>query len=181
MAAYLFYFLLFFTLFIIIFVTIAMQWSERNIKVNKPQYQKNFIVRIQFAKSRELLKDMINSVTDRGRDALGFNLGIDYAFMIGLYGFLALFSFMLTKNHPNEGRETIGHIASILMIVPLVADIFENYCLGRWCFDKEWQGPFKIYYLATRIKWIVAIAVGIFCLVSLTLNIISFQRLFIAF
>lgn len=172
--------LIFWGLFIIILLAGAgMQWSEKLITVSQPAYQKNFIIRLQFAKTRELLKDMTASVTGKGRDALGFNLGLDYAFMIGLYGFIALFSYRVTQNHPSENLQTAGCIVSCLMIVPLIADIFENYCLARWSFNDEWEGPFGLYYLAVRCKWFVAAISGAFCIAVLIFNMVTLQKGFI--
>lgn len=163
---------------IVVLAGIGMQWSENLIKVSKEEYKKNFLLRLQFAKNRTTLIDMINSVTGRGRDALGFNLGIDYAFMIGLYGFLSTFSYLLTTHHPQQLLQASGTLMSWLMIIPLVADVFENYCLARWSFNESWKGPFGIYYLAVRIKWLVAALVGLFCVVVLTVNLASYHRVF---
>jgi hypothetical protein len=169
--------LLFWGLFVVILLAGAgMQWSEKLITVSQPAYQKNFMIRLQFAKSRELLKEMISSVTGRGRDALGFNLGLDYAFMIGLYGFIALFSYRATFGHPEEILQTTGCIVSYLMIIPLVADIFENYCLARWSFNDSWKGPFVLYYFAVRCKWLVAAMAGAFCLTVFVYNLVKLGK-----
>jgi hypothetical protein len=159
---------------------IGMQWSEKLIAVSREEYRKNFLIRLQFAKNRSILIDMINSVTGRGRDALGFNLGIDYAFMIGLYGFLSLFSYRLTAQHPVDILHKTGSVLSWLMVLPLIADIFENYCLARWSFNEKWNGPFTLYYVAVRIKWIIAILVSVFCVAVSVFNIVGFQRVFFA-
>jgi hypothetical protein len=173
--------LIFWILFAIALLSsIGMQWSEKLISVSKEEYKKNFLLKLQFAKSRKILIDMINSVTGRGRGALGFNLGIDYAFMIGLYGFLSLFSYRLTANHPADILNKTGFVLSWLMILPLLADIFENYCLARWSFDEKWNGPFSLYYVAVRIKWIIAIFVAAFCVTVFVINLAGFQRIFFA-
>jgi hypothetical protein len=160
------------------FAGIGMQWSEKLIKVSKEEYKKNFLIRLQFAKSRSILQDMINSVSGRGRDALGFNLGIDYAFMIGLYGFLSTFSYLLTASHQIETLHKFGGLFSWLMIVPFIADIFENYCLARWSFNEKWNGHFGLYYLAVRVKWLVAALVGLFCFIALIVNLVSYHTVF---
>ncbi|MDX2045656.1 MAG: hypothetical protein SFU87_02670 [Chitinophagaceae bacterium] len=161
---------------IILLAGAGMQWSEKLITVSQPAYKKNFMIRLQFAKTRELLKDMIASVTGRGRDALGFNLGLDYAFMIGLYGFIALFSYRVTENHPQEILQSAGATVSFMMLIPWITDIFENYCLARWSFNDNWKGPFVLYYFAVRCKWLVAAVAGAFCLTVFVYNLVKLGK-----
>lgn len=169
--------ILFWILFgITLLAGIGMQWSEKLIRVSKEEYKKNFLVKLQFAKNKSTVTDMINSITGPGRDALGFNLGIDYAFMIGLYGFLSLFSYLHTGHHPVEIIQKTGMVMSWLMIIPLIADIFENYCLARWSIYENWKGPFGLYYFVVRSKWLVAAIVAIFCISVFVFNLARFNR-----
>ncbi|PWT97132.1 MAG: hypothetical protein C5B52_14325 [Bacteroidetes bacterium] len=73
------------SIFLTVLTGVLMTWSERQIALNKPGLQKNFGIRLQFARSKNHLVEMLEGIPPSGKSALGFNLGIDYAYMIGFY------------------------------------------------------------------------------------------------
>ena len=166
------------SIFITILAGIAMQWSEKQIPVSNGAFRKNFGIKLQFAKSRQLLSEMIRSIGPSGKAALGFNLGMDYAYIIGFYGFLAIFALLLSVNHPVICIARSGMLFSYAMIVPYCADCFENFCLAKWSFNENWKGPFKIYYWAVRIKWAIAVIVGLYCVTMVFYNPSLLHQLF---
>jgi hypothetical protein len=155
---------------------IGMRLIEPSFDIHHEPYQKAFILKVEFAATEAVVVDMFRTVSCEGKRAMGFHTGLDYLFMVTIFGYLALIHTYTTQQHPQWWIQYLGTTMAIAAIIAMLCDAFENYCLINWLLDSEWKGPFAAYYWLVRLKWFIALIAAITSSALWVGNYVKYKR-----
>jgi len=153
-----------------------MRLIEPSFDIHHEPYQKAFILKVEFAKTEAIVVDMFRTVSCEGKRAMGFHTGLDYLFMVTIFGYLALVHVYLTQQHSKHWLQYLGKCMAIAALIAMLCDAFENYCLIHWLLDSEWKGPFTAYYWLVRLKWLIALVATVTSCAIGVGNYIKYKR-----
>jgi hypothetical protein len=163
-------------------VSVAVVIAFRSVaNLTTPQAPRG-MTSLQFAATLERARAIVQSWHTHGLDARsGFNLGVDYLFIVGYAVFGVVLSGGLADHF--AGKKGAPHvvcysmvIAAWLVILAAWFDVIENAFLFQMITGSLTAGNVQAATLLARIKWsVVLVAMGIF-LVAFVVAFISTSR-----
>jgi hypothetical protein len=133
----------------------CMKWMEGDLQVGG---QKFTIIGLELFYDVKEMTRILSGINETVRIVLSYHLYFDFAFMAGIFPFIA--SLCMLASHRTNNRR-IRNALVILGSCQLVAwglDIFENSRLLLWMKEPSiTENELRIFHLAVAAKWIISV------------------------